>query len=151
MKTRILVIEDDPPSLELMGYLLRAFGYAPITVESGERGLEAAADAPPDLILCDIHLPGIDGHEVARRLKGHPVLAQVPLVAVTALAMVGDRDKVMASGFDGYLPKPIVPETFVAQVEAFLPSQRRRIPMLAVPQELTPPPLAARTNQGTID
>jgi CheY-like chemotaxis protein len=116
METRILVIEDDPPSLELMGYLLRAFGYTPITVETGERGLEAAQNqnAPPDLILCDIQLPGIDGHQVARRLKGDPVLAQVPLVAVTALAMVGDRDKVLASGFDGYISNPIVPESFGA-------------------------------------
>src|ERR1700722_11045082 len=100
METRILVIEDDPPSLELMGYLLRAFGYTAITVGSGENGLESAHADSPDLMLCDIQLPGIDGHHVARELKAHPILSKVPLVAVTALAMVGDRDKVIASGFD---------------------------------------------------
>jgi two-component system cell cycle response regulator len=150
METRILVIEDDPASLELMGYLLRAFGYTPITVENGERGLVAAQDASPDLILCDIQLPGIDGHAVARRLKGNPVLAQIPLVAVTALAMVGDRDRVLASGFDGYISKPIVPETFVTQIEAFLPSRRRKSPEPAVAEEPAPLPPVARRNKGTI-
>src|SRR4051812_11199996 len=117
METRILVIEDNPLSLMLMDYLLRAFGYTPISAGSGEEGLETARREIPDLILCDMQLPGMDGHEIARQLKRHPVLGTVPLVAVTALAMVGDRDKVMASGFDGYLSKPIVPETFVKQVE----------------------------------
>src|SRR6516165_7555623 len=107
MDTQILVIEDDPASLELMGYLLRAFGYTPITVGTGEEGLEAARDAFPDLIVCDIQLPGVDGHDVARQLKGDPILRTVPLVAVTALAMVGDRDRVLAAGFDGYISKPL--------------------------------------------
>jgi two-component system, cell cycle response regulator len=128
METRILVIEDNEPNLELMSYLLLAFGYTPIKARTGEEGLDAARRESPDLILCDIHLPGIDGHEVARQLKLDPPLKSIPLLAVTALAMVGDRDKVMASGFNGYLAKPIVPETFVLQVEAFLPSERHKRP-----------------------
>ena len=121
------VIEDDATNLELMGYLLRASAIRSITVASGEEGLDSAHPMPPDLILCDIHLPGIDGHQVARHSKP-PDPRKIPLLAVTALAMVGDRDKVLASGFDGYLSKPIVPETFVKQVEGFLPSQRRVSP-----------------------
>lgn len=151
METRILVIEDDPPSLELMGYLLRAFDYTPITLGNGEEGLESARSIVPDMILCDIQLPGVDGHEVARRLESDPVLRTVPLVAVTALAMVGDRDKVLASGFDGYLSKPVVPETFVKQVEVFLPLERRKgLRENTEQEEAAPPPPTRRLEKGTI-
>jgi two-component system cell cycle response regulator len=122
---RVLLIEDNPANLELMGYLLRAHGYEPHTAADGERGLAAVAAEPFDLIVCDVQMPGVDGYEVARRLKADPQLREVPLVAVTALAMVGDRDKVLAAGFDHYIPKPINPETFVQQVESFLSPARR--------------------------
>lgn len=118
----ILVIEDNPENLELMGFLLKAFGHAPMPASDGEQGLAAIARQKPELIVCDIHLPGIDGYEVARRVKNDPRLDGIPLVAVTALAMVGDRDKVLASGFDGYISKPIEPRKFVEQVESFLPA-----------------------------
>jgi two-component system, cell cycle response regulator len=125
MAARILLIEDNPANLELMSYLLRAFGYDPRTAADGRDGLEAAGSEEFDLILCDIQLPGMDGCEVARRLKADPALRTVPLVAVTALAMVGDRDRILAAGFDNYLTKPINPETFVRQVELFFRSQGR--------------------------
>ena len=121
MAARILVIEDNPTNLELMTYLLKAFGHDVVAATEGERGLELAVTGRPDLILCDLALPGIDGFEVARRLKADESLSGVPLVAVTASAMVGDRDKVLAAGFDGYVSKPIAPETFVLEVEAYLP------------------------------
>jgi len=134
---RVLVIEDNSANLELMVYLLRAFGHQPTAARDGRDGLDAAEIVTPDLILCDLHMPTLDGYAVARRLKADPRLRQVPLVAVTAYAMVGDRDKVLAAGFDGYIPKPITPETFVQQMEAFLhPSQRPAVPPPA-------PPLAA--------
>lgn len=119
MPARILVIEDNPANMELMTYLLRAFGYQPMTAPTGELGLEAAVRDEPDIILCDIQLPGIDGIEVMRRLKGEAGVT-VPVVAVTALSMVGDRDRLLSAGFDGYIGKPISPETFVKQVEAFV-------------------------------
>jgi len=125
MAARILVIEDNPASLELMRYLLRAFGHAPLLTGDGVEGLEAARRVVPDLILCDVQLPGLDGHEVARQLKADGALRGIPLLAVTAYAMAGDRDKLLSAGFDGYLVKPIVPETFVAEVEAFLPAGQR--------------------------
>ena len=109
-----------------MTYLLRAFGYTPHAAADGEAGLEAARGEPFDLIVCDIQLPVMDGYEVARRLKADPALRTVPLVAVTALAMVGDRDKVLAAGFDGYIAKPIDPETFVRQIEAYLRPEKRK-------------------------
>ena len=79
-----------------------------------------ANQASPDLIICDVLMPDIDGYEVARQLGAHPVLAAIPLVAVTALAMVDDRNKILDSGFDGYITKPIDPETFVSEVATFL-------------------------------
>jgi CheY-like chemotaxis protein len=107
-----------------MVYLLQAFGHTPLEALDGETGLELTRRELPDLVLCDIHLPGIDGFGVARQLKGHPALSVIPLVAVTALAMVGDRDRIISAGFNGYIPKPISPETFIGQVEMFLPNHR---------------------------
>jgi CheY-like chemotaxis protein len=117
---RILVIEDNPTNLQLMTYLLNAFGHITTTATDGEEGVEAAFRIIPDLILCDMAMPRLDGHGVALRLKADPRLKGVPLIAVTASAMVGDRDKVFASGFDGYISKPITPETFVTEVESYL-------------------------------
>lgn len=124
--SRILLVEDNPANLELMSYLLGSFGYLAATATDGGAGMDAARDGAFDLIVCDVHMPGIDGYEVARRLKADPALRTVPLVAVTALAMVGDRDKVLAAGFDGYIAKPIDPETFVRQVEAYLRLEQRK-------------------------
>lgn len=117
---RILVIEDNPDNLELMTYLLKAFGHATLTAGDGEAGIVAALAERPDLIVCDVHLPKADGYAVAKRLKADAELAAVPLIAVTALAMVGDRDRVLAGGFDGYLTKPIDPQAFVGQLESYL-------------------------------
>lgn len=125
MKGRVLVIEDNAANLDLMTYLLKAFGHEVIVAGTGEEGVAAAGEARPDLILCDIGLPGLDGYGVARLLKADPVLRLVPLVAVTASAMVGDRDKVLAAGFDGYISKPITPESFVTEIEAYFSDSGR--------------------------
>lgn len=135
---RILVIEDNPANLQLMAYLLKAFGHQAIETVDGEAGLGEARRQRPDLILCDLQLPGMDGYEVARQLKRDPGLRAIPLVAVTALAMVGDREKVLAAGFDGYLSKPITPETFVGQVDAFLRVEQRRASPVPHPDPATP-------------
>ena len=126
MPIRILIIEDHVDNLELMSYLLKAFGYATLAAGDGLEGLKLAEQERPDLIICDIQLPGIDGFEVAKRVKSDTQLRAIPLVGITALAMVGDRDRVIQAGFDGYIPKPIAPETFVSDIEAFLkPGQQR--------------------------
>ncbi len=141
---RVLIIEDNPESLALMQYLLRAFGHDTVTAQNGEEGLERAATTRGlDLIVCDVHLPKLDGCEVAQRLKAHPTLHRLHLVAVTALAMVGDRERVLAAGFDGYIAKPIAPREFVGQVEAFLPAvaanPHGRPPAPRAPPALMPP------------
>lgn len=120
MPARILIIEDNPTNLDLMTFLLQSFGHTTLTAGDGVEGLEFIRRESLDLILCDMHLPKLDGYELAAQVKSDPALRQTPLVAVTALAMVGDRDKVLAAGFDGYISKPIAPRTFVQQVETFL-------------------------------
>lgn len=117
----ILIIEDNPTNMELMVYLLKAFGHRVFQATEGETGLATAHSKSPDLVLCDLQMPGMDGYEVARRIRLDPSLNSIPVVAITAYAMVGDRDRVLAAGFDGYIPKPINPELFVGEVEAFLP------------------------------
>jgi diguanylate cyclase (GGDEF)-like protein/PAS domain S-box-containing protein len=124
VSARILIIEDNPTNMELMVYLLHASGYTVLTAYDGASGVETARETNPDLIICDVHLPKLDGYGVVSVLKNDAALCTVPVLAVTALAMVGDREKLLAVGFDGYIGKPIEPDTFVAQVEAFLPAPR---------------------------
>lgn len=122
---RILLIEDNPDNLDLMSYLLTAYGHAVTTAEDGESGIATARATRPDLVACDIHLPGVDGYGVAKALKADAALTAVPVIAVTALAMVGDREKILASGFDGYITKPIDPQRVVSELDAFLPAGLR--------------------------
>lgn len=124
---RILVVDDNSANLELMVYLLRAFGHAPHGVSSALDGLLETKKGY-DLILSDIRMPDMDGYEFARRVRSEPHVEKAVLVAVTALAMVGDRERVLAAGFDGYISKPIDPQRFVGQVEAFLPAPLRSKP-----------------------
>ena len=86
---RILIIEDNPANVELMAFLLTAHGHAAASAPDGPRGIAAARAAPPELVACDVHLPGMDGFSVLAALKAEPALAGVPVLAVTALAMAG--------------------------------------------------------------
>ena len=122
MGARILIIEDNSANMELMSYLLTAFGHTPLMAFDGASGVRMAGEQIPDLILCDVHLPKLDGYGVAGLLKGDARLRHIPLLAVTALAMAGDRERLLAAGFDGYIAKPIEPEQFVAELEPFLPA-----------------------------
>jgi two-component system cell cycle response regulator len=127
MPARILIIEANQANLDLMSYLLRAFGHTLLSAADGQAGLESARREGPDLIICDVQLPGMDGYGVARQLKSDAALRAIPLVAVTALAMVGDREKLLTAGFDGYLAKPIDPENFVQRLDSFLPPGLRSV------------------------
>ena len=119
-KRQILVIEDNDDNLNLVTYLLKAAGYEPLVATDGFEGLAIARQSHPDLVLCDINMPGKDGYEVAREFQGDPALSMIPLIAITSYAMVGDRERILAAGFDHYIAKPIRPETFVQEVEARL-------------------------------
>ncbi|RKT46859.1 response regulator [Thiocapsa rosea] len=128
MAALILIAEDHADSLALMGYLLQAHGYRVLSAQDGEVALALAFRAHPDLILCDLKMPKLNGYEVARQLKEDVLLRRAPLIAVTAFSMPGDREKVIAAGFDGYFSKPIDVERFVAELEHYLPIELRAPP-----------------------
>jgi CheY-like chemotaxis protein len=109
MAARVLLVEDNPANLALMQYLLKASGYTTLTATDGREGVVVARCSAPDIILMDLQMPIMNGYEAARQLKEVPALRGVPIIAVTAFAMVGARDKILARGFDGYIAKPITP------------------------------------------
>jgi two-component system, cell cycle response regulator len=117
---RILVVDDNQANLDLMLYLLRAFGHQAEGFSDSLAAYEAARSGKYALVLTDILMPGIDGYELVRRLRGDARLAAMPVVAVTALAMAGDRERIAAAGFDGYITKPIDPQAFVSQIDGYL-------------------------------
>jgi CheY-like chemotaxis protein len=121
VSSRILVIEDDATNLEVVSYLLGAFGYLVVAARDADEALEIARRERPDLILCDIQLPGEGGMDLAARLRADAALRRTPIVAVTALAMVGDRERILNAGFDGYISKPIFPESFIETIRRYLP------------------------------
>jgi two-component system cell cycle response regulator DivK len=117
---RILVVEDNPKNMKLVRDVLEFSGYEVIEATSGEDGVRLAQSEHPQLILMDLQLPGIDGAEALRRIRGGREDPDVPVVAVTAFAMDEDRSRAFASGFDGYLEKPINVSRFPQQVRDFL-------------------------------
>lgn len=122
-QARILVVEDNEDNMTLIAYLLRAHGFFPELAYSGAEGIAIALEQRPQLILLDILMPEMDGYEVATAVRGYPELADTRIVAVTASAMVGDRERIVAAGFDGYIQKPIDPERFIGEVQRFLPAE----------------------------
>lgn len=125
MKGKILVIEDNEQNLYLVRFILERNGYEVFAAPDGESGIEMAASIRPDLILLDIQLPVMDGHEVARTLRQNDELADTPIIAVTSYAMPGDREKTIETGCNGYIEKPIDPNTFITQVEGHLPAHMK--------------------------
>jgi CheY-like chemotaxis protein len=123
--TRILIIDDNPESLELLAFILNAFHYEVLTARNGLEGMRCLETVQPDLIACDLHMPHMDGTQLAAQVRLSPDLKHIPLVAVTASAMVGDRDRILSLGFDGYISKPLNPETIVDELEAFLSPEKR--------------------------
>jgi two-component system cell cycle response regulator DivK len=120
MRRKVLVIEDNEQNLYLMNYLLTKHGFDVVSARDGREGIDTARGEIPHIILLDIQLPGMSGHEVARELRRDPRLSTIPIVAVTSYAMPGDKEQVLAAGCTGYIEKPINPDTFVAQLENFL-------------------------------
>jgi two-component system cell cycle response regulator DivK len=120
MNKRILLIEDNPQNRYLASFLMEARGWEMVHAEDGPTGVDLAAKALPVLILLDIQLPGMDGYAVARALRANTTLTDIPIVAVTSYAMAGDRERCLAAGCNGYIEKPIDPETFAAEVEQFV-------------------------------
>jgi two-component system, cell cycle response regulator DivK len=127
MNRQILLIEDNEQNCYLISYLLEKNGHTVASATSGPAGIAMASERAPDLILLDIQLPEMDGYAVARALRADARLRRVPIVAVTSYAMVGDREKALGAGCDGYIEKPIDPQTFVAEIERFLLPESRAL------------------------
>ena len=121
--TRVLVVEDNPLNLKLLRDVLIHAGFDVVEARSGEDGVARAMEFRPDLILMDLQLPGIDGTQAMRMIKGSPIGSDVPVVALTAFAMSDDRERALRSGFDGYLSKPISVRDLPRRLTEFLPER----------------------------
>jgi two-component system, cell cycle response regulator DivK len=120
VKARILVIEDNEQNLYLTTFLLEKSGYEIVQARSGPKGIELTGCIAFDLIILDIQLPQMDGYAVAQALRRNPALCHVPIIAVTSYAMVGDRERILEAGCNGYIEKPIDPDTFTCEIESYL-------------------------------
>jgi CheY-like chemotaxis protein len=121
---KILVVEDNDMNMQLVEFLLEEGGYAIVKATSGEEALaitQNGSDSAPDLILMDIHLPGMDGLSVVRAMKENARTSRIPILALTAHAMRGDKDRFLEAGCDGYISKPIDVKTFLSSIERFIP------------------------------
>jgi CheY-like chemotaxis protein len=104
---RVLVVEDNVMNMKLLRDVLLATGYRTLEATTGGEAIQLAAEHAPDLVLMDVHLPDIDGVHALRRLRADERTAAIPVLAVTAQAMHGDRERLLAAGFDGYIAKPV--------------------------------------------
>ncbi len=117
---RVLVVEDNENNIYLIRFILQKNGFEFIGAKDGAAGVELAVKEKPDLILMDIALPVLDGYEATKRIKANKETKDIPVIALTSYAMVGDREKALNSDCNGYIEKPINPETFVAEMEKYL-------------------------------
>lgn len=125
MSANVLVVEDNEQNLYLVRFLLEGAGWTVVAAIDGPHALEEARSGRFELVLLDIQLPGMDGHAVARELRRIPALDDVPIVAVTSYAMLGDRERCLEAGCTGYIEKPINPDTFLEEVEGFVRPEAR--------------------------
>ncbi|MGA2734388.1 MAG: response regulator [Syntrophobacteraceae bacterium] len=125
MKAKVLVIEDNEQNLYLITFLLNYHGYDVIQARDGLTAIQVAMETKPDLILLDIQLPEMDGYTVASRFRSESAFADVPIIAVTSYAMVGDRERSIEAGCTGYIEKPIDPDTFIPELEKYLSIRRK--------------------------
>ena len=117
MKSTILIIEDNKQNMYMLSYLLENNGYNVLKAFNGARGLKIAHEKHPEIILIDIQLPDMDGYEICIKLRHNGLPKNTTIIAVTSYAMGGDKEKAIEAGADGYIEKPINPETFVSQME----------------------------------
>ena len=117
---KILIVEDNPTNMKLAVFLLESAGHTVLTAPSAEAGLALAHDEQPNLILMDIQLPGMDGLEATARLKRDEATRGIPVIALTALAMKGDEERIRAAGCDGYIAKPLAYKDFLETIAAQL-------------------------------
>jgi two-component system, sensor histidine kinase len=135
---RILVVEDSPDIRVLVRMLLEAAGHEVLTAPDGLAGIETARAERPDLVLMDLSLPILSGWEAAKKIKEDPATGSIPVIAVTAHAMLGDRERALAAGCDGFIAKPIEEETFESLVRSYLRPAAEEAPTAEAPREVSP-------------
>lgn len=123
MKKSVLIIEDNEQNMYMLTYLLQSENYEILQAFNGVDGIMMANEKNPDIILLDIQLPEMDGYTVAQKIRESVKLKSTPIIVVTSYAMVGDKEKALSSGATGYIEKPIDPDTFIEQMNSFLPPQ----------------------------
>ena len=120
MNYTLLIIEDNEQNYYMMRFLLEKNGFTVIGAETGREGIDMALRHKPDAILLDIQLPEMDGYAVATEIRKNAEILEIPIIAVTSYAMMGDRERILAAGANGYIEKPINPETFVGEIKGYL-------------------------------
>jgi len=128
VKEKILIVEDDPTHVRLIEMTLRAKNYTLLKASDGEEALEIALSEKPDLILMDIRLPKMTGFEVTKKLRENPAFSHTPIIALTAYAMRGDRERVIESGCDAYVTKPIDTRELPAVIAEMLQKWKQETP-----------------------
>lgn len=159
MSARILIIEDNQANMDLMTYLLQAFGHHPLCAADGEAGVAMAISEKPDLILSDLHLPKLDGLGVVARLRANPATQAIPILAASALPVTDGCAALRRAGFSGCLPKSLEPDVLVPALESYLPAHLRSgsappapVPFAASPAAGAPAaPTAGRANVLLLD
>lgn len=126
MNAKLLLIEDNANNAYLMRYLLEKAGFTVYEASCGAKGMDLALLHKPDAVLLDIQLPEMDGYQVLSAIRRNAELAGIPVIAVTSYAMSGDRERIMSSGADGYIEKPIDPDSFVSSVSLHLTCRPER-------------------------
>jgi len=117
---RVLVIEDNEINLYLMRTILQKLGHQVFEAQDGYTGVELAIAERPDLILMDIQLPGLDGYGATKKIRATEETKDIPIIAITSYAMVGDREKILAAGCTAYIEKPIEPESFIEELKKYI-------------------------------
>ena len=124
--TKILVVDDNDTNLYLIRFILQKGGHEVIEARDGLEGVKLALEEKPDIVIMDIQLPGIDGHEATRRIRGKENREDLPIIALTSFAMPVDKELALAAGCNSYLTKPIDVQTFIAEVNRYLAETQNR-------------------------
>jgi len=117
---KVLIVDDNDTNLYLIWFILQKAGYEVIEARDGLEGVKLALEEKPDLVIMDIQLPGMDGLEATRRIRASGATGKVPIIALTAHVMAGDREETLAAGCNGYIAKPIDVKTFIREIERYL-------------------------------